>query len=189
MKNMMRISLLLALASLVLPQPAQSGESKDREPAVAAEVSYYKQVRPIFQAQCQGCHQPAKAGGGYVMTSFAKLIAGGDSKDAAVVPKSPAESHLIEQITPIGGRAEIPKDKPPLNTAEIEPIREWIAQGAVDDTPDTARVRYDKDHPPVYSRPPVITAIDFSPDGPCSPSVGSTRSCYGRPTVRSSSLA
>ena len=56
------------------------------EPA-ATQVSYYKQIRPIFQANCQGCHQPAKAGGGYVMTSFDRLLAGGESKAAAVVPE------------------------------------------------------------------------------------------------------
>ncbi|HTU89144.1 MAG TPA: cytochrome c, partial [Gemmataceae bacterium] len=32
------------------------------------EVSYYKDVRRIFQQHCQGCHQPAKPQGGYVMT-------------------------------------------------------------------------------------------------------------------------
>ena len=32
-------------------------------------VSYYKQIRPIFQAHCQGCHQPAKSSGAYVMTA------------------------------------------------------------------------------------------------------------------------
>ena len=137
------------------------------EPAAVAPVpvSYYKQVRPIFQAQCQGCHQPAKAGGGYVMTSFARLLAGGESKAAAVVPKKPDESNLLDLITPVDGKAEMPKDKPALAAAEIEVVRKWVAQGAVDDTPEAARVRYDKDHPPVYSRPPVITALDFSPDG------------------------
>ena len=24
-------------------------------------VSYFKEIRPIFQQNCQGCHQPAKA--------------------------------------------------------------------------------------------------------------------------------
>ena len=43
----------------------------------AEPVSYYKQIRPIFQANCQGCHQPAKAKGGYVMTTFEQLLAGG----------------------------------------------------------------------------------------------------------------
>ncbi len=135
------------------------------EPAVNDTVSYYKQVRPIFQAQCQGCHQPAKAGGGFVMTSFDRLFQGGDSKAVAIVPKKPDDSHLLELITPEKGEAEMPKDKPPLTAAELEIVRKWIAQGAADDTPETARNRYDKDHPPAYSRQPVVTALEFSPDG------------------------
>jgi WD40 repeat protein len=129
------------------------------------KVSYYTQVRPIFQAHCQGCHQPAKPGGGYVMTSFDRLLAGGKSKEVAVVPGKPDGSHLIEQITPAAGKAEMPKGKPPLTPAELETVSNWIKQGASDDTPANARARYDQDHPPIYRRPPVIGAIDFSPDG------------------------
>ncbi|MFO0950327.1 MAG: c-type cytochrome domain-containing protein [Isosphaeraceae bacterium] len=136
------------------------------KPAAPAEkVSFYKQVRPIFQAQCQGCHQPAKAGGGYVMTSLDRLLAPGESKLAGVVPGKPEESHLLEQITPENGKAEMPKDKPSLTQVEIDTIQRWIAEGAVDDTPAGAKVRYDQDHPPVYSRPPVISSLDYSPDG------------------------
>ena len=151
------LCLIFPAISLRADEPAK--------PIRPAEVSYYKQVRPIFQANCQGCHQPAKTAGGYVMTSFEKLVAPGESKLAAIVPKNPDESHLIAQITPDGGKAEMPKDKPPLTGSEIEIIRNWIAQGAVDDTPPAARERFDQDHPPIYSRPPVITAIDYSPDG------------------------
>ncbi|HUR46563.1 MAG TPA: DUF1549 domain-containing protein [Candidatus Saccharimonadales bacterium] len=63
------------------------------------------------------------------------------------------------------GEAEMPKGKPPLLDGEIELVRRWIAEGANDDTPANARQRYDMDHPPVYTRPPVITSLDFSPDG------------------------
>ena len=133
--------------------------------AANKQVSYYTQVRPIFQSHCQGCHQPAKPGGGYVMTSFDRLLAGGKSKELAVAPGKPADSHLIEQITPSGGKAEMPKGKPPLAPSELETVSDWIMQGAIDDTPANARARYDQDHPPIYRRPPVIGAIDFSPDG------------------------
>ena len=156
---------LLILTCLCLNTTALGFEPPAKLASPSDKVSYYKQVRTIFQSHCQGCHQPAKAGGGYVMTAFARLASGGDSKSAAIVPGKPAESHLIEQITPEGGKSEMPKDQPPLSAPEIELISKWIAQGAVDDTPEAARVRYDKDHPPVYSRPPVITALDYSPDG------------------------
>lgn len=41
-------------------------------------VSYYTQIRPIFQAKCHGCHQPAKPEGDYIMTHFEKMIQGGE---------------------------------------------------------------------------------------------------------------
>jgi WD40 repeat protein/mono/diheme cytochrome c family protein len=134
------------------------------DPATDA-VSFDKQVRLILQANCQGCHQPAKAGGQYVMTDFAKLVKGGETGAAAIVPGKPAESSLIQLITPKDGKAEMPKGKAPLTAAEIEVISKWIAQGAKDDTAAGAKQRYDQDHPPEYTRPPVITSLDFSPDG------------------------
>ena len=59
----------------------------------------------------------------------------------------------------------MPQNKPPLSTAEIELITRWITEGAADDTPKTAQARYDMEHPPVYTRLPVIPALAFSPDG------------------------
>ncbi|MEK6238968.1 MAG: DUF1553 domain-containing protein, partial [Planctomycetales bacterium] len=128
-------------------------------------VSYYKQIRPIFQANCQGCHQPAKPGGEYVMTSFKALLQGGESEAAAVTPKQPDESYLMELITPEKGEAEMPKDKKPLFKIEIDLIKQWISEGAHDDTPPNSKIQYDQQNPPVYTLPPVVTSLDYSPDG------------------------
>ncbi|TWT39488.1 WD40 repeat domain-containing protein [Blastopirellula retiformator] len=137
-------------------------------PVVAEEdrqVSYYRDVRPIFQAHCQGCHQPAKQGGDYVMTNFAQLIAGGESGEAAIVPGQPADSSLTAYVTPTDGKAEMPKGKPPLSETDRHTLNLWIAQGAKDDTPESAKAQFDQDHPPVYSLPPVLTSVEYSPDG------------------------
>jgi len=131
----------------------------------ATPVSYYKQIRPLFQARCLGCHQPAKANGSYVMTEFSKLLAAGKSEKLAVVPGKPAESELLQQITPVDGKALMPKKSKPLHESEIELVSRWIAQGAKDDTPANARFHFDAKHPPVYTRPPVVTALDFAADG------------------------
>ena len=155
------------IVRLVLAATAVFGASvraADEAPATA-QVSYYKQVRPIFQANCQGCHQPAKAAGLYVMTDFAKLIAGGETGEAAIVPGDPDSSALIALITAADGQAEMPKGKSPLSESDVKLIRSWVEQGAKDDTPANAVQRYDAAHPPVYSRQPVVTAIDYSPDG------------------------
>lgn len=155
--RMIRVASRLALLAIAWPAFADAPKT---EP-----VSFHKQVRPIFQAHCLGCHQPAKDRGGYVMTSFDKLLAGGDSDKRAITAKNPAESHLLTLITPNNGKAEMPEGKPPLDAGDIEIIRRWIAEGAVDDTPANVRERFDADHPPVYTQPPVIAAIDYSPDG------------------------
>ena len=130
-----------------------------------ASISFDKQVRPILQANCQGCHQPAKAGGSYVMTSFEGLVKGGESGEPAIAPGKPEESPLVDMITPHDGAAEMPRDRAPLHESEIETIAQWIAQGAVDDSPRAAGPRYDAEHPPEYRRPPTVPALAFSPDG------------------------
>lgn len=162
-------SSLLPLSSRFLPVVFAAGVpfAALAEPTPAGNVSYYKQIRPIMQANCQGCHQPAKAKGGYVMTSFAKLLAGGDSKDKhpAVVASKPEKSMLLQQITPMNGEADMPKGKPPLSDKEINLVKQWIAQGAVDDTPADAVAHYDNENPPTYTRQPVIPSVDYSPDG------------------------
>ncbi len=138
------------------------------EPAAdpAAPISYHKQIRPIFQAHCQGCHQPAKKGGEYVMTVFATLLKGGESDTAAIVPGDPDKSELLSQITPSDkNEAEMPKGKPPLSEPDRKLIRTWIAQGAIDDSPAATREVYDMEHPPVYEAAPVLTSIDYSKDG------------------------
>lgn len=135
------------------------------KPAPEKQISYYNQIRPIFQARCQGCHQPAKDKGKYDMTTFARLLKGGDSGDPAITPHHPDKSALIDLVLPLNGKAEMPKDRKPLHETEIELIEKWIAQGAKDDTPPNAREKYSLQNPPVYSRQPVISSLDFSPSG------------------------
>ncbi|MEK9984220.1 MAG: c-type cytochrome domain-containing protein, partial [Opitutae bacterium] len=144
---------------------AFSLHAEDAKP-VGKAVSFYEDIRPIFQARCNGCHQPAKAKGRYVMTDFGRLIKGGDSEEPAIVPGDVDKSYLVELISlDKDGNAEMPGKGKPLHETEIELVKKWIAAGAVDDTPDNVRQVFSQDNPPQYSLPPVITSIDFSPDG------------------------
>ena len=96
-----------------MPTPRGVAE-EPKKAAVPAKVSYYKQIRPIFQAHCQGCHQPAKAGGGYVMTAFDRLLAGGDERDGRSCRASRTRATSSSRSRREDGKAEMPKDKPPL---------------------------------------------------------------------------
>src|SRR5262249_29676990 len=75
------------------------------------------------------------------------------------------KSAILKMITPQDGEVRMPKGKSPLMESEVALLRTWIEQGAADDTPADAKRHYDADHPPQYSRPPVISSLDFSPDG------------------------
>lgn len=159
--NLIVITLVL-LCGWLGTAPTMAKENQADPPD---RVSYYKQIRPVFQATCHGCHQPSKAKGSYVMTTHAQLLKGGNSDDIAIVPGKPDQSRLLEVITPVDGVAEMPLKSDPLHKVEIDLIRKWIEQGAIDDTPENARQRFDKNNPPLYTRPPVITSMEFSPKG------------------------
>ncbi len=156
----------LGLSSLsLLFVVASSSLAEEKPPTDVAQVSYYKQIRPLFQAHCQGCHQPAKQLGDYLMTSFDGLIAGGETGDAAIVAGKPDESYLVEQITTVDGKAEMPKKGDPLSEEEVQLVRLWIEQGAINDTPKSAAIFFSAANPPTYTRPPVVNSLDYSPDG------------------------
>src|ERR1700694_3968827 len=106
-----------------LPLGAQTPAKKD---VVADKVSYYKDVRPLFQQHCQGCHQPAKAQGGYVMTDFAELLKKTETGEIGVVPGQPEKSILYRQMVPQDGKpAAMPRGKDPLIGRDVEIVKRW----------------------------------------------------------------
>lgn len=129
----------------------------------AAGVSYFRDIRPVIQRTCQGCHQPAMKYGGLDLTRFESLVAGGN-RGPAVKPGAPDESLLLAYIK--GDRQpRMPFGGQPLTGDQIELFRSWIAAGAKDDTPAEARDTAAAGQPPVYHLAPVVTAVAYSPDG------------------------
>ncbi len=148
----------LALVFSVLMGLTSSIRSAEEAPA---PVSYYRQVRPLIQRQCSGCHQPAKAGGNLILTDFAAFQKGGEN-GTGFVAGQPDNSLLIQYVS--GDKPEMPRGADPLKAEQVALLRRWIQEGAKDDTPAAARDTVSADHPPVYSTPPVITALSYSPD-------------------------
>src|SRR5436305_657455 len=90
--------LFLALAGLI-SSSASAADSKEAQAKPAPKVSYYREIRPILQANCQACNQPANTKGGYMMTEFKRLLAGGDTECAAIVPGHPEKSAILKMVT------------------------------------------------------------------------------------------
>jgi WD40 repeat protein/mono/diheme cytochrome c family protein len=128
------------------------------------KVSYSRDVRPIFVQHCQGCHQPAKAEGGMVMTSHPDLFKKGDNDEPGVVAGDLAKSPIYQVLVPQDGKPpRMPRNKEPLTDFEVKLVKRWIAEGAKDDSPPAGPV-IDAEHPPIYEQPPVVTALAYSPD-------------------------
>ncbi len=146
-------SMLSAL--LIIDVVAAFGQAQPKS------VSYFSHVRPILKKRCQGCHQPVSQGGKLILTSYQAFMAGG-SAGASFKPGKPDESTVMRFIT--GAVPAMPKNAKPLTPAEVSTIRTWIAQGAKNDTP-VVKDSIDQAHPPVYTTPPAVTAVAYSPDG------------------------
>ena len=160
-KTLITLSGFVFLASSLYAAAPKKEETIDP----SKPVSFYKHIRPILQANCTGCHQPAKAKGDYIMTDFAKLLAGGEEGNA-IVPGKPEESNLIKVSTPNAeGKVEMPPKGDPLHESQIALIKKWVSEGAKDDTPASAMAHYDMEHPPVYVTAPAVTSLEYSPNG------------------------
>ena len=133
----------------------------DEKSTPTGPVSFYRQVRPILQRNCTGCHQPAKSGGKLVLTTFATTKAGGE-QGIGFEPGKPDESLLIEFIS--GDKPAMPKNAPALSKDQVALVSRWIAEGAKDDTPDEVQDTITPENPPIYHDPPVIAALAYSPD-------------------------
>ena len=150
----------IALASATAPA---LGDDKPASPAAPeAPVSFHKEVLPILQRKCQGCHQPARSNGKLNLTTFEAIRAGGASGHL-FEPGKPGEGALFENVE--GQPPAMPPNAPPLGKDEVAVLARWVAEGAKDDTPPLAKDAIDADHPPTYASPPVITALAFAPDG------------------------
>jgi tricorn protease-like protein len=128
-----------------------------------APVSYFKDIRPILQRSCQGCHQPATKSGELLLTSYEAFMAGG-AKGKMVDPGQPDKSPVIGYLKG-ASKPQMPFGAPPLPAEQIDLFRRWILEGAKDDTPATAKYVLEVGKLPVYRQPPVITALAYSPDG------------------------
>lgn len=133
------------------------------DPVKPLKVSYYRDIWPIVRRECQGCHQPAKKLGGLSLTTHAGLLKGGKAGRGFVAGK-PNESVLIDSLLGTN-MSRMPKGADKLSDEQIALFKQWIAEGAVDDTPATAIDSISADNPPVYEGKPLITALAFSRDG------------------------
>jgi cytochrome c len=119
---MRRLLLLLLLAACTSdPAPPDDGGGGNGGPT----VSFALDIQPVLTQDCVICHGGA---GGLFVDTYAGLMTGGSSGQV-VIPGDPEQSlvkRLEGTVTP-----RMPLDLPPLTTPEIDRIKQWILEGAL----------------------------------------------------------
>src|SRR5260370_37741717 len=108
----------------------------------ASDLSYSRDVRPIIERQCQGCHQPNLKSSNLDLTSYEGFKTGGKHGSAAgtLITYLPGES-----------KPQMPLGQPPLPAEQIDLVLSWIPAGAKDPTPPEARNDLAPSKPMAYS--------------------------------------
>jgi len=113
---------LIPLAIVVVAAPLRADSESG---------GFQRKVLPLLKQRCMVCHQGENAQQGLRVVSAAGLLKGGAS-GPAVTPSKPEESLLLAKIS--GDKPAMPPAGEPLTAAEVALIRQWIADGAVDDS-------------------------------------------------------
>jgi mono/diheme cytochrome c family protein len=113
-------------ASSIQVLPTQTGQAQAvatvTPSSPAPLVSFAKDVLPIFQANCTGCHGSNRQAAGLDFSSYASLMNGAP----VIVPNDPNNSQLLQAVI----QGFMPRGGNPLSAQDIQTITDWINAGA-----------------------------------------------------------
>ncbi|MCB1021263.1 MAG: DUF1549 domain-containing protein, partial [Acidobacteria bacterium] len=125
---------------------------------LSAAVDFVRDVKPIFDRSCAGCHGDKQQLGQLRLDARAIVLEGGVS-GKTVTPGEPEKSELYLRVAGTSEHPRMPMGGE-LPAAEIETIRQWIAEGAVWPESVGAKVSALEKHwafiPPVRQEPPAV---------------------------------
>lgn len=165
MRRAFAIGLVVALAGCGDDAAGSTSPSSDTEPDTGVstsggadassgdpEVSYARDVRPIFAGRCSLCHHdmsaididiadPFSAPNGLVgsVNTWAEAYPEGNTPMLNVDPGAPEASFLLNKIgdpAALDGEtagAHMPLNLTPLTESEVASLRQWISNGASND--------------------------------------------------------
>jgi hypothetical protein len=92
-------------------------------------LSYSRDVQPLWQKYCVGCHAGEDAEGELNLEAFDQVMVGGEH-GPVVTPGEPSSSR-VWQVTGGGREPKMPPEEEPQPTVEeLELLKRWIEQGA-----------------------------------------------------------
>src|SRR5688572_12262663 len=110
------------LAAAVVPAPGRQAGAQS-----TASVDFARDVQPILQQRCIGCHGPTQQSGGYRLDRRREALAGGVRP--MIIPGNSGSSRLYRRIIGSEFGTRMPTTGP-LPAGEIDTLTKWIDQGA-----------------------------------------------------------
>ena len=94
-------------------------------------VSFERENLPLLEQRCNDCHYPEDSQGGLDLPRVSTFLRGGDDDGPSAIPGKPGESPLLLRVT---GETtpRMPEKEEALPDYEIDLLKRWIAEGAVD---------------------------------------------------------
>ena len=121
-----------ALCALAISNPAQDVDvSKLPPPSSQKDVTFAKDIKPIFEKSCFNCHGEEKQKAKLRVDSV-EAIKKGSREGEIIVAGDSAKSRLVHSVAGlIEDMMMPPEDKgDPLTQEQIALLRAWIDQGA-----------------------------------------------------------
>jgi Tol biopolymer transport system component len=105
--------------------------------SVAAEPTYWQDVRPALRKYCTVCHstrnlKEVDISGGFTLDSYEAVVRG--TKKGMVHPGKSGESLLVQVVTTADTEKRMPLGGKPLPPPTIDLLRRWIDAGAKEGT-------------------------------------------------------
>ncbi len=135
MKNRRRsLAVTLVFIALVIGvQRWQPSSNAATATAQQSKVDFTRDIQPIFQAFCYGCHGPGRQMAGLRLDSKKSALA------KVIVAGKAAESELYRRVAGVGDQARMPMKGEALKLDQIALIKAWIDQGA--EWPEESAIR------------------------------------------------
>lgn len=96
----------------------------------ANQISYNRDIRPIFNQKCLSCHGGIKQSGGFSLLFEEEAFARTESGKPAIVPGYPTRSELIRRLRHKDPELRMPFESEPLTEQEIALVEQWIKEGS-----------------------------------------------------------
>ena len=93
-------------------------------------IDFGRQIQPILAKRCFACHGPDKAEGGLRLNQKESAFSKQQSGKQALVPQNTERSELVRRVTSSDDSERMPPEGPPLTSAQVSLLKQWIEQGA-----------------------------------------------------------